>query len=82
MNKHNVQIWGAITIMKLAICLGIAKEAVWCALSVDEVLESYYFDAPIVNGESFLHLSSQYSLQMLPTLPENNIFQQDGVPAP
>lgn len=58
-----------------------AKVIVECAISVPRVIWPYYFDDPIMDGESYLRLLSQYSLPMLSTLSENTIFQQDGAPA-
>lgn len=42
---------------------------------------SFYFDKPIVDEESYLRLLSQLFLPILPTLPGNPAFLQDGVPA-
>ena len=52
----------------------------WAAMSVNKVIGPYYFDEPIVNAESYLHLLNNYFLPMLPSLPPGTLFQQDGAP--
>lgn len=56
---------------------GIESILVWCAFSIDLVIESYLFDNPIVTGDSYQHLLNNYFLSMLPALQPDNIHQQD-----
>lgn len=45
------------------------------ALSVNEIIEPYYFDDPKVDVKTFLRLFSQYVLSMLSTFFENITLQ-------
>lgn len=56
------------------------KVTVWCALSIDPVLEPYYFYDPIVTGNSYLCLLHKCLLPMLLEQHANIIFQEDGAP--
>ena len=81
MNKHNARIWGSENPHETReVSRDSEKVTVWCALSIDRVIGPYYFDDPIVTGDSYLHLLNNYFLPMLSELPANAIFQQDGAP--
>lgn len=41
----------------------------------------YYFDSPLVTGESYKQLLTNYFLPVLPSLPPDAIFQKDGTPS-
>lgn len=80
-NKHNVRIWGTENPHEYREELRDSeKVCVWAAMSVNEIIGPYYFDEPIVNAESYLHLLNNYFLPMLPSLPPGTLFQQDGAP--
>lgn len=80
-NKHNVRIWGTENPHeRREVARDSEKVTVWCAMSANQVFGPYYFDSPIVTGESYKQLLTNYFLPMLPSLPPDAIFQQDGAP--
>ena len=80
-NKHNVRIWGSENRHETReVSRDSAKVTVWCALAIDRVIGPYYFDERNVTGESYLNLLNNFFIPMLPDLPSNIIFQQDGAP--
>ena len=56
------------------------KVPVWCALSKNQVVGVYYFDSSTVTDSSYLKMLNNYFLPVLPNLPNNVPFQQDGAP--
>ena len=81
-NKHNVRIWGTERPHDTREHEAHSpKVAVWCALSTNQVVGLYYFDSSTVTGSSYLNMLNNYFLPMLPNLPNNVLFQQDGAPA-
>lgn len=52
------------------------KVTLWCALLIDLVTGSYYFDDQLVTGDSCLHLLISYLLPMLAELPANYFFSK------
>lgn len=56
------------------------KVTVWCEMLNHHVNGLYYFDHPIVNGDTYISSLNNIFLPILPSLPSDTIFEQDGAP--
>lgn len=80
-NERDVRIWGSENSHEIRnVRRNSEKITVSCALSIDHVNGSYYFEDPIVIGDRYLQLLNNCFLPMLFDLEANTIFQHDGGP--
>lgn len=83
-NKHNVRILGTENPHETRKgARDGEKETVWCAMSVNQVYGSYYFDSFIATSESNKQLVTFYFLLivvLVPNLPTDTIFWQGSAP--
>lgn len=76
MHKRNIRIWKTETHQETRDLSTDSKTLTSrCAISANEIIESYYFDELVRNENSYVHLLSQCFLSILPTFPANNILQ-------
>lgn len=53
---------------------------VWCAISIKQVIGPYYFAHSIVNEDGYLSSLNNVFFPLLPGLPPDTHFQQNGAP--
>lgn len=77
--KHNARNWMSESSQKIwkFIC-DTRKVTIRCALSIDRVIGSHYFDDLTVLGDNHVHLLNIYFVAVCFDWPKNIVFYQDG----
>ncbi|CAF3832996.1 unnamed protein product [Rotaria magnacalcarata] len=82
-NKHNIRYWCENNPhVSVETVMNSPKLNVWCAMSKNQIIGSFFFDDDTVNGQNYLSIPKEFfvpEIRKLHRIP-SIIFQQDGAP--